>query len=102
MHQAVAAQQSGPLALRNSRPGNVPIPAMGGVGIRQTEPFMKPILLAAAVIALAGGWAYYTFSTSKTPDGQPPLTVLDNAGAVKKAFNDSTTQYRMLTLLSPS
>jgi hypothetical protein len=63
---------------------------------------MKKLLVAVLAAAAAGGWVYNTFSVHPTPEGQPPLSVLDEPSAAIRAFNESSSQYRLLTLLSPT
>lgn len=64
---------------------------------------MKPrvyLILALLVLPLAGV-VYYFSAPGHTPAGQPPLADFDS-GRFVRAFNQSTSQVRVVAMLSPT
>lgn len=53
-------------------------------------------------LAVAFGTAWYFFGSAATPDGQPPLKRLTNAGAFVSEFNQTAGDVRMVLLFSPT
>jgi hypothetical protein len=64
------------------------------VSARRTLPFA----IAAVVLAAALGYAIFAH---QSPDGQPPLAVMDLAG-LKADFNRASDRTRVIVLLSPT
>ena len=60
------------------------------------------VLLAVAIFAFGAYWYYW--GSSRTPNGQPPLTslTLSNLDHFKQVFNDATDRARLVLLLSPT
>ncbi len=67
------------------------------------RPNSKYVLLFVAV-ALALTIFWYYWGSTRTPRGQPPLTLLtpSNLDQFKREFNESADRNRLVLLLSPT
>jgi len=62
------------------------------------------IAVAGAVVVVAGGLTYIRYAPRRTPEGQPPLAVLQEGDLkpFEDAFDAATDSTRIVTLLSPT
>jgi hypothetical protein len=62
------------------------------------------IVLLASIVAAGGGVFFWLrYAPRRTPEGQPPLTVVEGSVAeLKEAFNAAAGEDRVLLFLSPT
>lgn len=62
------------------------------------------IAVAGAILVAAGGFTYVRYAPRRTPEGQPPLVVLQEGDLkpFEDAFNAATHSTRIVALLSPT
>jgi hypothetical protein len=62
------------------------------------------VAVAGVVVVVAGGYAYLRYAPRRTPEGQPPLAVLQEGDLkpFEDAFNAATDSTRIVALLSPT
>jgi len=61
-------------------------------------------IVLGVVAALAFGVYWYYWGSSRTPQGQPPLTSLtpSNLDQFRKTFDDAADRTRLVLLVSPT